>query len=562
MVGYSSEYKPEVIQRILEGPYKIYGHNIFAADLPILRRNTLHSTLPSILPVGKIHDTMLSAHVTHGHLAGEGSYDLRSVCLLYDHRLNLEAKQYATDIFGTCRYDAAHTLYVGQIQDKIIDRDGLRPTWETSHRIAPIFQTMYEKGVRLDATVLQANDEWRAEETARILGQLPQIEKRKEYKKKPAKVWQEPLNMRSPAVIKWFAEHGVKLAGRSREDFEKVVRSKKRIKDEVRHTAQLFVQLSELGSDSFWLGERTETGWEKVDANGFCHPEYKITGTPDRTSCVGVNIENFPRPKGDPRRIPLRAAVIPPEDGMILLACDARAIESITTALEAEDKARLEYVLGRDYHQETADKLNAAFSLGMSRQEAKSVNHAFDKGESPFNLSSRLGINSQMADEIIQAQLRQFPTTAAFRQQLWDKCRQNPVVVRNKFGRKMTCFGRSRMGEDSGSWGMKCRRDTFCSCRQCAPIRERYKTALAFLGRSTAVDIVFRKQAAVCEQGVLDNYSLSYIHCHDEIVWALPVEKAGHYQKIGLDFLHEPVPELGMSFPFEGKLGTNWAQCK
>ena len=557
-------FNPQLLAKLINGNYKLYGHNLYAADFPILKANNI---LNCDLPLGSVHDTMLSAHVTHGHLAGEGSYDLRSVCLLYGQdKLNLDFKDYANDIFGTCRYDAIHSLWVGRQQDKIIDRDGLRSTWATSHRMAPIFQRMYERGVRLDKNVLQLIHEER--ETQRTIKQqsIPLIEHRKEYKRKEAKVWSEPLNPRSPEVIKWFKDNGVELKGRSREDFERVAGSKK-VPEHVRQLAQTFVDISELGSDSFWIGKKTADGWEKIDSNDFCHPEYKITGTPDRTSCVGTNIQNFPRIGDDPRKVPLRSSVIPPEDGMVILACDAKSVENITNALEMGDMDRVRYVLDRDFHQETADKFNAAFSLGLTRQDGKTLNHSFDKAEGPYNLSARLGINVTMAEQIIEAQLRMFPVTAAARKKLWEACRENPYKARTMFGRQLLCFGRSKYGEDdSYSYNAKCKSKTSlfwtCTCKSCAPIRERFKSAIAFLGRATAVDIVYRKTAQVWEEKRLDDYSLTYFHVHDEAGYAIPVERADKYRKIVLDTFQEPVLELGLSFPMEAGLGKTWAEAK
>jgi len=263
--------------------------------------------------------------------------------------------------------------------------------------------------------------------------------------------------------------------------------------------------------------------------------------------------------------VPFRQAIIPSDPSKKLIACDYKAIENITTALISRDKKRLDYVMGRDFHQETADKLNEAFSLGLTRHDGKSVNHALEKGESPFNLSARLGINQKLCDEIIAAQLRMFPVTAEFRRQLWEDCRQNPYRARTPFGRELLCFGRSKYGESAPSWEQRCRGKTdlfwCCTCKSCAPIRERFKMALAFLGRATAVDILLRKMALVWEERRLKDDSLPLIECHDEGVW----ESAFFEQdkEVIVRTFSEPVEELDdFCFPCEAGIGDNWAEAK
>ena len=160
--------------------------------------------------------------------------------------------------------------------------------------------------------------------------------------------------------------------------------------------------------------------------------------------------------------------------------------------------------------------------------------------------------------------LADYPVTNRFRDALWERARENPLVVTNSFGRRLMCFSRSKYG-DAGEY--KARHDAskkyWCSCSDCAPRRDRFKYAIAFLGRSAAFDVLLRKMATFWSEKRLYGYSLPYTEVHDSLTFSVPREDAARYLTIVKDCFSEPISELGgLRLQCEGATGQNWAQCK
>ena len=160
--------------------------------------------------------------------------------------------------------------------------------------------------------------------------------------------------------------------------------------------------------------------------------------------------------------------------------------------------------------------------------------------------------------------LSEYPATARFRDDLWDRAQMNPLVVANAFGRQLKCFSRSRYGDNDGQ--NYARHDPakkyWCSCATCGPRRDRWKYAIAFLGRSCAFDVLLRAMARIYEDQRLDGYSLPCLEVHDELDYSVPRELVGKYARITKETLEEPIPELdGISIPAECKSGDTWADA-
>ena len=161
--------------------------------------------------------------------------------------------------------------------------------------------------------------------------------------------------------------------------------------------------------------------------------------------------------------------------------------------------------------------------------------------------------------------LAEYPATNKFRDDLWERARDNPLVVTNSFGRRLLCFSRSKYGEAGENRFAKHdpSKKYWCSCGACAPRRDRFKYAIAFLGRSAAFDVLLRKMATIWHEKRLDAYSLPYIEVHDSLTFSVPREHAHRYLAIVKECFNEPVAELGgLGLQCEGAIGLNWAQCK
>ena len=522
----------------------------------------------------KIRDIRLYMHAVNGHLAGTGSYDLRTIALLLGnkqgHRFPLDFKKYESDLHATCAMDSAACLWVYPTLARQAENLHLEKTIDIAHRCAPIFARMREQGVRLDKDILKDIYQDRKTKTAKIIEHYRLWEERGKKKIKKVPIW------RSDKMLDIFQEKfGIRPKDRQRKTWEKLALDKSLSLD-AHDFVDAIIDLGKGANDAHWLGKANEgegdsLDFEKVSEEGFIYPRYDICGSPDRAVASSPNIQNFPRPSDDPRPIKLRSAVVPIHEGQIILGCDFSSVETITNAIESRDMDRVKAVLeGRISHQGTADLLNNTFRLKLNRNDGKVVNHAFDKGESPFNLAKRLFKTERpsrqdilQCQNIFQKMLAEFPLTAKFRDELWEKAKDNPLVVTNSFGRRLMCFSRSKYG-DMNDRNAKHNpyKKYWCSCSACSPRRDRWKYAIAFLGRSAAFDALLRVMAKIYYEKRLDEYSLPYLEVHDELDYSVPIDKVELYKARAIEAFQEPFPELnGISLPADAKIGPNWAEA-
>lgn len=522
----------------------------------------------------KVYDIRLAFHAVNAHLAGTGSFDLRSIVLLLNgrqgQRFPLDWKQYATDLHKTCALDAASAGWCHPTLDRLVKTNHLEPTLAIGHLCSPIFALMRERGVKLDKAVLEAIYNARKEKTAQIIEQYHLWEERGKKVIKKVPIW------RSDKLLDIFqAKFGLRPRDRTRKTWLKL-QGDRSLSSEAKEFVDAIIDLGRGANDAHWLGDVEETddgiSFDKVGSDGFIHPRYDLCGSPDRSIASGPNIQNFPRPKDDPRATPLRAAVVPLDESHSVLGIDFSSVETITNAIESDDWDRVQAVLeGRISHQGTADIINNAFGLSLSRHQGKAVNHGFDKGESPYNLARTL-FNSDRPSrqQVLQCQniwlkmLHEYPKTAKFRDDLWERAQENPLVVTNRFGRRLMCFSRSKYGEVGESRYTKHdpSKKYWCSCGACAPRRDRWKYAIAFLGRSAAFDALLRKMAAIWYEKRLDSYSLPIIECHDELDYSVPTDNVQEYMRIAKECFEEPIPELGgIILPASAVYGKSWAEA-
>lgn len=549
---------------------EIVMHNGHAADLRALAKEGV-----DVAPLeSKVFDTMLAMHATHAHLAGTGSYDIRSVVLLLGEqggeRFPLDWKNYAGDIYETCRLDAAASLWVAAPLKRLIAAHHLEATVDISHKVAPIFARMYERGVRLDTAVLERIHNERQVKTQDTIQEFGLTEQRGKKKIKEVPIW------RSDKVLDKFESlFKLRPPNRSRKTWEALSRNP-RLPECARRFAMALLDLGKGANDAHWLGQAEADSdgaltFGKVDSDGYIHPQYAVHGSPDRPIAKGPNIQNFPRPSDDPRPTPLRAAVVPHNEGEVLLSLDYSAVETYTTAVEADDGDMLLAIQeGRRSHEQMATDCSKIAGTTLTRAQGKTIGHAFDKCESPANLAKRLfSINFATRQQKAQCTamylnlLKTYPKTAAFRDRLWEQARSNPLIVSNKFGRRLECFARSRYGEDR-DWDTKhdARLKYWCPCKACMPRRERFKYAMAFIGRSSACDALLRAMARIWQGKLLNEYSLPVAEVHDSLLFSIPLDKADKYAMIAKTCMQLPISELGgISLPCVGKLGKNWAEA-
>ncbi len=545
----------------------IVGQNIIDADLGQLKKEGIDVSGFEF----KCYDTRLAFYALHGHLAGSGSFDLRSIMLLLGakqgFRWPLEHKQYASDLHKTCAMDAAACDWAYPTLVRQVAASGLEGTVDILHKCAPIFREMQRQGVKLDKKVLKDIYDARKAKTAETIEKYHLWEERGKKVIKRVPIW------RSDKVLDIFeTSFGIRPKNRQRATWEKLLPS---LTGEAKDFAEALLDLGKGANDAHWLGdaEESEDGldFSKVGADGLIHPRYDHCGSPDRAIASGPNIQNFPRPSDDPRPVKLRAAVVPLDPSHVLLGADFSSVETITNAFESKDMSRVQAALTKKIsHEGTAQLINDTFGLDLDRHQGKACNHAFDKGESPFNLAKRLFKSERpsrqqtlQCQQIFGRMLAEYPETAKFRDQLWDRARQNPLVVTNAFGRRLLCFSRAKYGDTDDRFAKHSpEKKYWCSCSECMPRRDRWKYAIAFLGRSCAFDALLRVMSKIYYEKRLDGFSLPYMEVHDELDYSVPREQADHYAKIAKDAFQEPFPELdGISLLADVKLGNSWSEA-
>jgi DNA polymerase I-like protein with 3'-5' exonuclease and polymerase domains len=557
---------------VLRKAETVVGQNFIDADCAQLSKEGIDVSW--LIP--KVADIRLMMHAVNGHLAGTGSYDLRSIVLLLNgrqgKRFPLDFKQYETDLHKTCGMDAAAALWCFPTLDRLVKTHKLESTVRILHRVSPIFALMRDRGVRLDTSVLEQIYRARKQKTEATIEKYHLWEERGVKKIKRVPIW------RSNKLLDVCEQQfGFRPSDRQRATWVKL-QANPSLTSDAREFVDAIIDLGRGANDAHWLGKAEEgeteedgVSFDKLDENGFIYPRYDICGSPDRAIASGPNIQNFPRPSDDPRVIKLRSAVVPLYGDHLMLGVDFSSVETITNAIESNDWDRVQDTLDKKItHEGTAGIINDKFGLSLNRNQGKAINHGFDKGESPYNLARTIFVSDrpsrnqvQQCQSIFLAMLAKYPKSAKFRDELWERARENPLTVTNSFGRRLSCFSRAKYGDAGERFAKHDQgKKYWCSCAECGPRRDRWKYAIAFLGRSAAFDALLRKMEIIWYERRLDEFSLPYLEVHDELDFSVPREKVQAYAKIAKTTFEEPIPELGnVSLPASVVWGENWSEA-
>ena len=200
----------------------------------------------------KVADIRLMMHAVNGHLAGTGSYDLRSIVLLLNgrqgQRFPLDWKQYASDLHKTCAMDAAAALWCYPTLSRLVTAHKLEKTITISHSCASIFARMREQGVRLDRKVLEAIYIARKAKTEEIIEKYHLWEERGVKKVKRVPIW------RSDKILDVCEQQfGFKPKDRKRQTWAKLLNNPALAPD-AREFVEAIIDLGKGANDALWLG--------------------------------------------------------------------------------------------------------------------------------------------------------------------------------------------------------------------------------------------------------------------------------------------------------------------
>lgn len=220
-------------------------------------------------------------------------------------------------------------------------------------------------------------------------------------------------------------------------------------------------------------------------------------------------------------------AVLLPDEGCLLVAFDLNQVDARAVAAHSQDHAYMDLFLpGVDSHQEVADM------LGLTRDEAKMVSHAWNYGSGVRNIVERTGLSVEVVQTFDQGMRERFPRLVQWRQEMYERGAAGELLD-NGFGRMLKV------------------EPEFA-----------YTQAAAYMGQSTARDLISEGVLAL----PLDIARMIRAFVHDEIVLSIPegdVDDVVRQTMDALQFSWAPNDSDRFIEVTAGasKPGRSWAEC-
>lgn len=277
--------------------------------------------------------------------------------------------------------------------------------------------------------------------------------------------------------------------------------------------------------------------------SGRLHTSFNQAGTATgRLSSAEPNLQNIPIRTELGNRI--RAAFVA-EPGWLLLSADYSQIELRVLAHMSEDPVLVEaFQRGEDVHARTAQDVLGVPPLMQTSEDrriAKMINFGIMYGLTAFGLGTRLGIEPEEAQKLIDAYFRRYAGVQAFRARLLEEVRRS--------GLTRTLFGRLRPIPEINS-------------RQANQRNYAERTALNSPLQGTAADLM--KLAMIEVQRRLRQASLRtrmLLQVHDELLFEVPEEELTPAQEL-IKAAMEQVWRLRVPLVVAISVGRNWGELK
>ena len=268
----------------------------------------------------------------------------------------------------------------------------------------------------------------------------------------------------------------------------------------------------------------------------------QIGAATGRLSSSNPNLQNIPIRTELGREI--RAAFVPRE-GWKLVVADYSQIELRLLAHLSRDARLVEaFRNGEDIHTRTAAEVFRVPPLMITsemRRRAKAVNFGIVYGQTPFGLSTSLGIDRKEAEAYIAAY---FELYSGVRKYI-----QDTIAEVRKTGYALTMFGRKRPIPDMHSRNPNAR--SFAE-----------RTAVNTPLQGTAADLI--KLAMIRIDEILRGKKLRtrmLLQVHDELVFESPPEEAEQVSKMAKREM-EAVHKLDVPLIVDVGIGENWRDAK
>jgi len=278
-------------------------------------------------------------------------------------------------------------------------------------------------------------------------------------------------------------------------------------------------------------------------SDGRIHTRFKQTGAATgRLSSENPNLMNIPIRTEEGNRI--RRAFVPAE-GCLLCSADYSQIELRVMAHLSGDPGLIDaFHAGDDIHTETAARVFGVDPSAVDheqRRRAKVINYGLLYGMQTWGLASRLGLERDEAQAVIDTYFEQFATLRAF----METTVENAAAA----GYTETIFGRRRLFPELRSRNPR--------IRQMAE-----RQALNAPIQGSAADIVKLAMVHVDELLPVDgSRGRTLLQVHDELVLELPVSQAADVAAEVARAM-EAVVELAVPLVVDCHLGGSWAEAK
>lgn len=187
--------------------------------------------------------------------------------------------------------------------------------------------------------------------------------------------------------------------------------------------------------DIRWYTKRMQTYYPNLlrysDMSGIIHPDIRQGGTETgRMSCVNPNLTNVPSEEGSDVKYPMRGHFIPRYPSSCLVTIDYKQQELRMFLDLAGEKSVIKAINeGLDPHQATADE------VGITRQEAKTVNFALIYGQGIEALAQGLKVDTKTAKDIRDKYFAKLPKVKKLIETISKKGKAT-LYVTNWFGRR------------------------------------------------------------------------------------------------------------------------------
>lgn len=388
----------QALQRILDNKRVIFHNAKF--DLVSLR------TIGLVTASTRFFDTMLVAHLINEN--SPMAYDLDTVSKHYLKKPGKQDKDIVNKMAKTVGWDgvppkymgpyatqdALGTLELGEVLMDKVKAEKLGKVWAHKERFTRLIMRMELAGVKVDTRLAK---EQIAKGQSRMLAIINELgglvpSKRNALKK----LLLDELKL--PPIYKVDKRTGIQSVTFDKKAMEEYDIVLSRLDNPIARRVLEFRGWQKTLSSNY------QAYLDLLSPDGRLRCNYKLHGThTGRLSCANPNLQQIPRESDKEWNGKLKQAFIGKE-GYTLVECDFSQLElRLGTAYAQEESLKTVFSEGRDVFSEMAE------SLGMSRQDTKTLVYSIQYGAGVNRISNVFGVSIGQARSIIEGYYTTYP---------------------------------------------------------------------------------------------------------------------------------------------------------